>query len=421
MKVLLIHQAFTSGGEAGGTRHYELGKHLADEGDSLLVIASRISYLSGKPFADSPAPSGQVAGAERVKVLRVYAPAVTHRSFSWRILAFVVFSVTSFWAGLRCGPVDLVMGTTPPLFQALSAWLVARLRRKPFLLEVRDLWPEFAIEIGVLRNPILIAGSRAIERFLYRHADHILVNSPAYRDYLLGKGIPETKISFVANGVDIDMFVPSERGDETRRRFGLENKIVAVYAGAHGMANDLGTVVRAAEILRERERVHFLFVGDGKDRGKLEQEASQLGLTNLTFAGSLPKNQMPDVLAAADICLATLKNIKMFAMTYPNKVFDYMAAGRPTVLAIDGVIRKVVENAQGGVYVTPGDAPALAEAVDSLAADPALRSRMGTSAREYVVANFNRRDQAKEFSAILHRLCPGVTSPRETVAEGRGN
>jgi glycosyltransferase involved in cell wall biosynthesis len=404
MNVLLIHQAFTSGQDAGGTRHYELGQRLAAQGDKLQVVASQVGYLSGRRVRTGRGGLFYRENIGGIEVLRAYAPAVHNRGFGWRIWTFLVFMTTSAWAGLRAGPADLVMGTSPPIFQGLSAWLVARLRRVPFLLEIRDLWPEFAIDMGMLKIPVLQSLARRLETFLYRHADHLLVNSPAYRDYLLKKGVPAAKISFVANGVDIDMFRPDTDGAAIRSRFGLEGKTLVVYAGAHGMANDLGTILQAAERLRSDSSLHFLFVGDGKERANLESEARRLNLSNVTFAGPLPKEAMPDVLAAADICVATLMNIPMFATTYPNKVFDYMAAGRPTVLGIDGVIRRVLEEADGGLCITPGDPVGLADAIARLADDAGLRDRMGRSARRHVATHFDRRTQAEEFRDVLRHV-----------------
>lgn len=408
MNLLLIHQAFVSANEAGGTRHVELGQYLVERGDRMTVVTSQISYLTGKPIDEQR--TGLRHGlffrerGGRINVLRAYAPAVLHKSFVWRVVAFLVFAVTSVWAGLRAGPVDVVMGTSPPIFQAVSALLVARIRRKPFLLEVRDLWPEFAIEMGVLRNPALKALSRWLEQFLYRRADHLLVNSPAYRDYLIKKGIPAEKISFVPNGVDVSMFDPADRGEEIRKKFDLDGKFVAVYAGAHGAANDLDSLLTAAENLRGVPEIHVLFVGDGKERERLQREAAARSLVNVTFAGPLPKLQMPAVLAAADVCIAVLKNIPMFTTTYPNKVFDYMGAGRPTVLAIDGVIRGVIEEANGGLFVPPGNPTALADALRQLWSDASQREAMGRSARAFVETRFNRNDQAELFRSVLQQL-----------------
>ena len=403
MNILLLHQAFATPKQGGGTRHYELAQHLIARGGAFTVVTSDIGYLTGARIGEQ---KGLVTTEEvdGVRILRAYTYPALHRSFVWRIVAFLSFMGTSVIAGLRAGPVDLVMGTTPPIFQAVSAWLVAALRRRPFLLEVRDLWPEFAIDMGVLKNPTLIRMSRWLERFLYASADHILVNSPAYRDYLLGKGIAARKVTLIPNGVTPEMFFPERRGEVYRSRWGVEGKFVAMYAGALGLANDIPTILAAADLLRDNPAIQFVLVGDGKERPALETEVQQRGLTNVTFAGSQPKSAMADVLAAADVCIATLQNIPMFTTTYPNKVFDYMAAGRPTMLAIDGVIRQVVETAGGGVFVPPGDAPALALAVLAISTNPAVATQMGGDARTYVATHFNRADQAEDFERLLATL-----------------
>ena len=403
MHVLLIHQAFVSPGEAGGTRHYEFARYCTGQGHKFTIVASNLSYLSGQPVMPG---RGLVKEQwlDDIRVLRSYTYSALHRSFVWRVISFFSFMLTSIWAALQAGPVDLVMGTSPPLFQAVSAWLVAALRRRPFLLEIRDLWPEFAIDMGVLKNPVLITLSRRLEHFLYARATHLLVNSPAYRDYLLEKGISAGKISLIPNGVDPTMFNPENRGEIIREQWGVIDRFVVTYAGALGMANDIPTILRAANHLRTKSDIHFLLVGDGKDRPELEALARQLKLSNVTFTGSRPKSEMPDILAASDVCLATLKNIPMFRTTYPNKVFDYMAAGRPTILAIDGVIRQVVEAAAGGIFVPPGEDKVLAENVLRLYNNPAETVEMGASARLYVIEHFNRNDHSQAFVKLATRL-----------------
>jgi lipopolysaccharide/colanic/teichoic acid biosynthesis glycosyltransferase len=403
MRLLLIHQAFVGPNEPGGTRHYELAQHVLQRGHRCSIVASDISYLTGQQAVHN---TGLVCEQDcnGVRVLRAYTYPALHRSFIWRIVSFLSFMVTSVWAGLRAGPIDVVMGTSPPIFQAVSAWLVALLRRKPFLLEVRDLWPEFAIDMGVLKNPLLIWLSRWLEGFLYARATHLLVNSPAYRAYLINKGIPATKVSLIANGVDPDMFNPEADGQTFRERWNLGSHFVVTYAGALGLANDIPVILQAAAQLQAEDHIRFLLVGDGKERVVLEAQAKQMGINNVIFTGSQPKSEMSAVLAASDACIAILQNIPLFRTTYPNKVFDYMAAGRPTLLAIDGVIRQVIERANGGVFVPPGNATALAEAVRSMSEDREAAWRMGASARTYVVEHFNRHRQADQFVTLIQEI-----------------
>ncbi|MCK6581257.1 MAG: glycosyltransferase family 4 protein [Anaerolineae bacterium] len=399
--ILLVHQAFVSPQEAGGTRHYEFARLLTSTGQyRFTIIASTLSYLTGQHNrSDSDSSLGP-----GIQVLRAYTLPSTHRSFLWRVIAFFSFMIMSIWTSRKAGHVDLVMGTTPPIFQAVSAWFIAFVRRKPFLLEVRDLWPEFAIDMGVLKNPILIRMSRWLEAFLYSRATHILVNSPAYRDYMLRRGIPSEKVTLIPNGVDPEMFNPEAKGTELRKRLNLDDKFIVTYAGALGQANDIGTILCAAYEVRDCEDIYFLMVGDGKERVNLERHAQEIGLTNVTFTGALPKSEMPNVLAASDVCVATLMNIPMFKTTYPNKVFDYMAAGRPTILGIDGVIREVVEASKGGIFVNPGSSEELAKAVQMLYDDRDRARAMGRAARSHVVEHFNRSNHVKSFAELLNRV-----------------
>jgi glycosyltransferase involved in cell wall biosynthesis len=399
--ILLIHQAFVGPGQAGGTRHYEFARLLVPQGQHrFTIVASTLNYLTGQESK----PDEATESDSNIVILRAYTPPVAHRSFFLRVLAFFSFMITAVWTARQAKNVDLVMGTSPPIFQSVSAWFIAFLHRKPFLLEIRDLWPVFAIDMGVLKNPILITLSQWLETFLYSRADHILVNSPAYRDYMLKRGIPSSKVTLIPNGVDPTMFDPNMSGQEIRERLGLEKKFIVTYAGALGMANDINVILRAADHLRDYEDIHFLLVGDGKNRVLLEDSAKAQALKNVTFTGAMPKNDMPLVLAASDVCTATLLNIPMFRTTYPNKVFDYMAASRPTILAIDGVIRDVIEAANAGIFIEPGNDNALADAVKTLYEDRARAFEMGQNARIYVEKHFNRNNDVKDFAALIERL-----------------
>ncbi|MBE0672007.1 MAG: glycosyltransferase family 4 protein [Anaerolineales bacterium] len=403
MKILLINQAFVSPDEPGHTRHFEMAKFLQTRGHELVIVASDLNYQTGKRTVEH---SGIYAeqNFDGVRVLRSYIYPALHRSYFWRIISFFSFMFSSVWTALQVKDADLIMGTTPPIFQVVSAWFVALLRRKPFLLEVRDLWPEFGVSMGVLKNPIVIALARWLEKFLYARATHILVNSPAYRDYMIAKGVPESKVTYIPYGTDVDMFNPSIDGSSIRKELKLEDKFVVLYAGALGQANDLDTLLRAAERLKKEERISFVLFGDGKERARLESEAKSKNLTNVIFAGTRPKKDMPLIVASADACLAILQDIPMFRTTYPNKVFDYMAAGRATVLVIDGVSRELIESSNGGVYVQPNDDAALAKSILALSNDPDRVKQMGADARAYLVKHLDRRDKLNETLGLLKSL-----------------
>ena len=399
MHILLIHQAFAALDEPGGTRHHEFALYLAAHGHKVTVITSPVSYLTGDSVASSSL-TNSVGDETGVRVIRAYTYRALHKSFVHRVFAFVSFMTSSFFIGLGVRNVDVVWGTSPPIFQGVTAWLLARIKRVPFLFEVRDLWPQFAIAVGVLRNPILIKLSAWLERFLYRRADTLVVNSPAYIAHVTERGA--RRVELVPNGADPEMFDPADDGRAFRSANHLEDKFVVLYAGAHGLSNDLGVLLESARLLAGTDSaIRIVFLGDGKEKPALQEQAAGMGLTNVLFLPPVPKTRMPAALAGAVACLAILKPLEEYKTTYPNKVFDYMAAGRPVALAIDGVIREVVEAAGCGIFAQPGDPSALAEAIQTLASDPGRSRQMGLAGRKYLEEHFSRNKIAEKLLNVL--------------------
>ena len=291
---------------------------------------------------------------------------------------------------------------------------MARLKGKRWLLEVRDLWPEFAIQVGALRNRGLVGLSEWLEGFLYRHSDEIVVNSPGFVEHIQNVDPSAKEILIVPNGVELvgdrlegsrESPEASERtGSLLRETHGLNGKFIALYAGAHGMANDLSQLVDAAASLQQDPRIAIVLVGDGPEKIALEERARAERLNNLLFLPPVEKASVSALIAEADCGLAVLKAIPMFATTYPNKVFDYMALELPIVLAIDGVIRQVVEAAEAGITVAPGDGAAIGEAIRRLADNPEAAKDMGRKGQVYVEARFERRLMAEKMEEVLLAL-----------------
>jgi glycosyltransferase involved in cell wall biosynthesis len=272
-----------------------------------------------------------------------------------------------------------------------------------------------------LKNPVLIRMSEWLERFLYRHAERVMVNSPGFIAHVQTveqggarnaksedqEGTLSSKsrrVELIPNGADPSMFDPSDDGKAFRRAHHLENKFVALYAGAHGMSNDLDVVLDAAGLLMDESRIQIVLLGDGKDKRALQAHAAEMRLSNVSFLAPLPKSKMPYALAAADACIAILKPLEEYKTTYPNKVFDYMAAGRPIALAIDGVIREVVESAGCGVFSEPGNPSAMANAIRKLAGDPRKSRLMGLNGRKYLEVNFNREAIGEKLVGLLEGM-----------------
>ncbi len=400
MHVLLIHQAFAAIDEPGGTRHHEFARSLVTHGHQVTVITGTRSYMLDAPTVPA-SRVGRTIDPYGVEIVRCRTYESWHRSFFRRLVSFFSFMVSSSWAGLWVRHVDVVWGTSPPMFQTAGAWALARFKGVGFLLEIRDLWPEFAVAAGVLRQPVLIRLSKWLERFLYRRADQLVVNSPGFVGPVRDAGAAVVEV--IPNGVDPDMFDPAENGAAFRQEHGLEGKFVVLYAGAHGLSNDLDLVLRAAREMGDQSEVVFVLIGDGKEKPRLMQAAAHEGLAQVRFLPPLPKNEIHRALAAADACLAVLKPLQAYKTTYPNKVFDYMAAGKPVLLAIDGAIRDVVEAAGAGLFVAPGEAQALTAAVRKLQADPELGRQMGARGRREVEVSFSRAALALQMEVALKR------------------
>lgn len=398
MHILLIHQAFAAINEPGGTRHHEIARHLASKGHQVTIIASAVSYLTGKEDAKTKWKTVEKDG-EQITIVRSYTYHAIHKSFIHRMFSFFSFMFSSLVVGLSVKNVDLVWGTSPPIFQAVTAWILARIKGARFVLEIRDLWPAFAVAVGVVKNKTLIRMTEWLEKFLYHRADRIMINSPGFYEHIKARGGKD--LTLIPNGADMTMFLPTDYGNKFRVTHQLQDKFVVMYAGAHGLSNDLGVLIEAANRLQEHTEIKIVFVGDGKDKQKLKKKADFLKLKNIIFLPSVPKEKMGETLAGANVCVAILKPIDMYKTVYPNKVFDYMAAGRPVILAIDGVIREVVEKARGGIFVEPGNPKILAETIFKCSKSIDECKKMGSNGRAYLETNFDRTFLANKLESFF--------------------
>jgi glycosyltransferase involved in cell wall biosynthesis len=316
------------------------------------------------------------------------------------VLSFLSFMFSSFAAALQVRDVDVVWGTTPPLFQGATAWLVARLKRAAFVFEVRDLWPAFAVAVGVLRNPLLIALAEALERFLYRHADRLVVNSPGYVEHVLQRGARQ--VDLVPNGVDVSMFDRNRPDLPSARRTVCTASSSPCTPVRSGCRTIWASCLRRQRSCKMTRGLRSSCWAMAKNARRSRRGPACSALATCTSCRRSPRTRWT-ALAAADACIAILKPLDVYKTTYPNKVFDYMAAGRPVVLAIDGVIRRVIEEAGAGVFVPPGDAAALAAAIRGLAANRASGRAMGRSGRAYVGKHFDRGTLAGVLEQLMRQ------------------
>lgn len=412
MHILVYHQYYLMPGSSGGSRFNELARLWSEAGHQVTVIAGNLDYTSSERPQRYRGRWMVRENDGAVHVWRCHVPTTYNRSYLGRMWAFGAFTLSAATAtfALKEEP-DVIITTSPPLLIALLGWLSARVRwKKPWVFEVRDLWPESAVTTGVLseRGP-LTKLLYWLEKEAYARADRICVLTPAFRGDIVGRGLASDEAIFmVPNGADIDLFEGVSPDDvrRARERWGWnDGQVVALYAGAHGRANALRQLVDTADRLRQRTDIVIACVGDGPERAALETEARDRGLSNIRFYGAQPKALMPAIVAASDIGVAVLQNNPTFRTVYPNKVFDSMIAKKPVVLGIDGVARQMVcDDAQAGVFAEPENPEALAAAIIRLADDPALRSRLGENGARWVRANASREQLAARYVEQLRSL-----------------
>jgi len=409
MNILVIHQQFLRPDEGGGSRFNEFSRLWSEAGHRVTVVAGQTSYTTGKRSLEYRRHWVHREHVGDVTVLRAYTPEAEMTSFVSRLWNFFCFMFSALWAVFLLAPKpDVIIATSPQLIVAVPGVLGAAFRRCPLVFEVRDLWPETGVTMGAIRRGSLFErGLSCLEAWTYRRAAAVNVLTPAFKDSIVSRGLaaPE-KIWFIPNGADAWRRPSDAVRDEIRQRYGWQGKFVALYAGAHGIANDLTQLVRAGDALREDSRIHLVTVGAGAELAGLREEVRRRGLDNVTFLGPVPKTEMPGILAAADVGLAVLKKCDTFKTVYPNKVFDYMSMRLPVIIAIDGVARKLVADAEAGIFVEPDDAEALAGAVVWLRDNKEAAAEMGRKGERYVREHFDRAALAREYIQAMSSLLP---------------
>jgi glycosyltransferase involved in cell wall biosynthesis len=351
-----------------------------------------------------------VEGIETVRVWTYLAP---NKGRVRRILNYLSFCATATLAGLRAPRPDLVIATSPQFFCGWAGVLVSRLRRIPFLLEVRDLWPESIAAVGAMRSSWLLRALGGLERAMYAAATRIVTVGRGYQQQLEARGVPASRISVIPNGVDRSRFDPATDGSALRARYAPQGEFLCAYVGTIGMGCGLAVVLRAAELLRDagRRDVVFLLVGDGAVREELERESRTLGVDRVVFTGRLPKDEMPKVLAAADACLVHLARRELFRSVMPSKIFEAAAMGKPIVLGVGGVAAEIVEGAGAGICIEPENAEQLVAAVLRLAADRELARGLGRAGLARIAAAYDYAELATRYAELIRGLAREASRP----------
>lgn len=403
MKVVVVYQYYQGHGAPGHSLVYELTQFLAEHGHDVTVISGETGYMQ-RNMPTLPWYR-RIVRRERdgkVNVVRTYTYSELHRSYLGRLLSFISFTLSCPLGLLTVDKPDVVLASSPPIFPMFPAWLICKLRRIPFVIEVRDLWPASAVQMGILKNRQLIGIMAWMERVLYNQSVKIVALTEGIRDDICTRGWPKNKVELVTCGVDFDKLYPDAPGAAfVREKYGWEEKKIVLYFGALGEANNLPVTLRTAQRLQSRQDIVFVLIGDGMKRVETERQISELGLNNVLVLPPVPKDDARLYINAADLCLVTLRDIPLFDGAIPTKLIDYMACGKAVLCGIRGEAERIVNDAGAGAMFEPDNDDQLGKLVLELLSDKTRVEKMEASGLAYVQNRFSAVTMRQQMESVL--------------------
>ena len=404
MKILFFSHYFPPEGNAPASRTYENCKRWVKAGHSVTVVTCAPNCPSGMVYEGYRNRfRRQREEIDGIEVVRVWTYIAANKGTVRRIVNYLSYMFSAVWVSLFLPKPDIIISTSPQFFNGWAGVIASRLRRVPFILEIRDIWPESIQAVGALQSGMLVRLLEWLEIRMYAAAKHIVTVGEGYKQRLLEKGVPEGKISIIMNGVDRELFYPREPDESLKGKLGLEGKFICSYIGTIGMASALDVVLRAGEILTAKKRndIFFLMIGDGAVREDLENDVSKLALENVIFTGRQDKGLIPNFLSISDACLVHLKKTDLFATVMPSKIFEIAGMRRPIIMGVGGFAAQIVEAAKAGIIIEPENEQELVAAVEQLAGDPQLGERYGKAGEAYIVERYDREKLAQEYLEVI--------------------
>ncbi|MFO1274171.1 MAG: glycosyltransferase family 4 protein [Rubrivivax sp.] len=406
MHILFLTDNFPPEVNAPASRTHEHCRQWVAAGEQVTVITCAPNFPKGRVFDGYRNRLWQQEVVDGIRVIRVWSYITANEGFVKRILDYTSYMLTAFVASLFVRRVDVVVGTSPQFFTAVAGWAVGAVKRVPFVFELRDLWPESIKAVGAMKESTAIRWLEKLELFLYRRAARIVSVTHSFRDTLVRRGVDGAKIDVVTNGVDIARFSPRPKDAALERELGFEGCFVAGYIGTHGMAHALETLLQAMARLRDHPEgrdIRLLLLGDGARKADLQAQAQAMGLDNVRFVDTVPKEQVARYWSLLDVSVIHLRRTELFTTVIPSKLFECMGMGIPVLHGVAGESAAIVEREGAGLVFEPEDVDALVEGLLRLRRDPALRA----SLREHALAaagRYDRRALAARMLASLRAL-----------------
>lgn len=391
----------------------ETAKGLVKRGHRVTILTTVPSYPDG---IVPPAYRGRLLQQEfldGVRVIRVWSLVSPNTSFVRRVISQLSFALLApLLGGKTIGEPDVIIVQSPPLLDAIAGRMLASWKRCPFIFMISDHWPEVAIQLGVLRNRMIIRLARWLEWSTYRRAGLVWAQSEPLRDLLVRNGLSPKRVFCLTNGVNIHTFCPQPQ-KQARCELGWDDRFTLLHAGNHGLLYSLETVLKAAEMLRDDPDVHFVFVGNGVTKGQLMEHVRRSGLANVSFLDAVPHEEIPRLLAAADCCLVSLRKLPMSAMAVPVKMLEALACARPILLGVDGEARRIAVGARSALYVEPENEVALVSAIRYLRGHPDRARSMGRQGRILAEKQFDYDLLTERLDIHITRLLGTDSGPVE--------
>jgi putative colanic acid biosynthesis glycosyltransferase WcaI len=401
MRILFLTDNFPPEGNAPATRTYEHAVEWVKAGHNVDVITCAPNFPEGKVYTGYTNKWWFTENIDGIRVVRVKTYITANEGFARRTLDYMSFMVTAFFAGLFLKRPDVIIGTSPQFFTVCGAWLLSFFRRRPFIFELRDLWPASIKAVGAMNDSLAIRVLEKIEMFLYRRARVIISVTNSFKSELISRGIDGNKISVIINGVDLKQYSPRKKDAELETEYDLKDKFVVGYIGTHGMAHALQNILEAAKELHSRKEIMFLLVGGGARRDALVHQAKSMQLDNVRFIQRQPKEMMPRIWSLCDVSLIQLRDDPLFKSVIPSKIFESMGMGLPILFSLpEGEATQIIRESKSGMVIPPEQPEILAEAVVSLCENPDSLNAFAEASAKAASAH-SRAMQAKKMLQVL--------------------
>ena len=412
MRIVFFTHYFPPEGNAPASRTYDHCVRWIEKGAKVTVITCAPNVPNGvvyDGYKNRFWPKREIVGD--IEVIRVWSFIAPNAGGVKRVINYVSYMLFAIFAFVfRCRRPDLVIATSPQFFCGWAGTISSIVKWCPFLLEIRDIWPESIIAVGAMKKGLATRFLEVLEKWMYKSANHIVAVGEGYKQAILKRAPKLTNISVVTNGVDLDKFQPRVADQEFLDAWKLNGKFVCAYVGTIGMAHGLRVVVEAAEMLRQKGRddIKFCLVGDGANRVMLEKAVQEKGLQSyIAFTGRLPKEKMSSVMASSNTLLIHLRKCDLFTTVIPSKMFEAMAMGKPIIMGVDGEARDIVTTSGSGINMRPDEASDLVDAVCELASNPQQMQKLEQSGRPFVAANYTRDVLAGRMYSIIKSVATG--------------